>query len=101
MLLLTVKLLNNDKEVRKYHQERFKHILVDEFQDTNIAQYELIKLLASYGENKWEDSSLCVVGDVDQSIYSWRGADYKIILGFQEDFENAKIYKLEENYRCS
>ncbi|MGD9580037.1 MAG: ATP-dependent helicase [Vampirovibrionia bacterium] len=99
MLLLTVKLLNQDKDVREYYQKRFKHILVDEFQDTNKAQYELIKLLASYGENTWEDSSLCVVGDVDQSIYSWRGADYKIILGFQEDFQQAKIYKLEENYR--
>lgn len=99
MLLLAVKLLKTVPEVAEHYQERFKHILVDEFQDTNTAQYELIKLLANYGQNTWKDSSLCVVGDVDQSIYSWRGADYKIILGFQKDFKEAKTYKLEENYR--
>ncbi|MEW5818967.1 MAG: UvrD-helicase domain-containing protein [Cyanobacteriota bacterium] len=99
MLLLSVKLLNSCNNIAEYYQKRFKHVLVDEFQDTNTAQYEFIKLLTNYGKNTWKDSSLCVVGDVDQSIYSWRGADYKIILGFQSDFKNAKIYKLEENYR--
>ena len=99
MLLLAVKLLKTVPDVARYYQNRFKHILVDEFQDTNTAQYELIKFLANYGANTWEDSSLCVVGDVDQSIYSWRGADYKIIMGFQKDFDNAKVYKLEQNYR--
>lgn len=99
MLMLTAKLLKTCPEVAKNYQERFKHILVDEFQDTNTAQYELIKFLANHGENTWETSSLCVVGDVDQSIYSWRGADYKIILGFQKDFSNVKLYKLEQNYR--
>lgn len=99
MLLLTVKLLNTCPDVASYYQNRFKHVLVDEFQDTNTAQYELIKLLINYKEINWQDKSLCVVGDVDQSIYSWRGADYKIILGFQNDFKEAKLYKLEQNYR--
>ena len=99
MLLLTVQLLNTCPDVASYYQNRFKHVLVDEFQDTNMAQYELIKLLINYKEINWSDRSLCVVGDVDQSIYSWRGADYKIILGFQNDFKEAKLYKLEQNYR--
>ncbi len=99
MLLLAVRLLRTDIEVANHFKQRFKHLLVDEFQDTNVAQYELIKLLINYGENTWQDSSLCVVGDVDQSIYSWRGADYKIILGFQKDFPESKTFKLEQNYR--
>lgn len=99
MLLLAVKLLKTNEETAKHYQNRFKHVLVDEFQDTNVAQYELIKALVNYGKDNWENKSLCVVGDVDQSIYSWRGADYKIILNFQKDFSNAKLFKLEENYR--
>jgi DNA helicase II / ATP-dependent DNA helicase PcrA len=99
MLLLTVKLLKTSEESATHFQNRFKHVLVDEFQDTNVAQYELIKLLINYGNNNWENRSLCVVGDVDQSIYSWRGADYKIILGFQKDFKEGKLFKLEQNYR--
>lgn len=101
MLLLTVNLLNTNEEVRQKYHERFTHILVDEFQDTNISQYSLIKNIYSNGkaESELSDRSLCVVGDVDQSIYSWRGADYKIILNFQSDFKNTKLIKLEQNYR--
>lgn len=101
MLLLTVNLLSTNEEVRNKYHERFSHILVDEFQDTNISQYMLIRHL--YSNNKTDEElkgrSLCVVGDVDQSIYSWRGADYKIILNFQSDYKNAKLIKLEQNYR--
>lgn len=101
MLLLTVNLLSTNEEVRNKYHERFSHILVDEFQDTNISQYMLIRHL--YSNNKTDEElkgrSLCVVGDVDQSIYSWRGADYKIILNFQTDYKNAKLIKLEQNYR--
>lgn len=101
MLLLTVNLLSTNEEVRNKYHERFSHILVDEFQDTNISQYMLIKHLYSNGKTDEElkGRSLCVVGDVDQSIYSWRGADYKIILNFQADYKNAKLVKLEQNYR--
>ncbi|MDR1327925.1 MAG: UvrD-helicase domain-containing protein [Heliobacteriaceae bacterium] len=110
MLLLTVKLLEQNAEVREYYHDRFKHILVDEYQDTNLAQYMLVNMLytnnktltpaLSQGERE-SDRSLCVVGDVDQSIYSWRGADYTIILNFQKDFKNAKLIKLEQNYRST
>lgn len=101
MLLLTVNLLSTNEEVRNKYHERFSHILVDEFQDTNISQYMLIRHLYSNGKTDEElkGRSLCVVGDVDQSIYSWRGADYKIILNFQTDYKNAKLIKLEQNYR--
>lgn len=101
MLLLTVNLLSTNEEVRNKYHERFSHILVDEFQDTNISQYMLIRHLYSNGKTDEElkGRSLCVVGDVDQSIYSWRGADYKIILNFQSDYRNAKLIKLEKNYR--
>ena len=101
MLLLTVNLLNMNKEVREKYFARFRHILVDEFQDTNQAQYCLIKTLYTNNdlENMPDKRSLCVVGDVDQSIYSWRGADYRIILNFQRDFRGTKLVKLEQNYR--
>jgi len=102
MLLLTVKLLEQNPEVREYYYERFEHILVDEYQDTNLAQYKLVNML--YTNMKSEippKRSLCVVGDVDQSIYSWRGADYTIIMNFQRDFRNAKLIKLEQNYRST
>lgn len=101
MLLLTVNLLSTNEEVRNKYHERFSHILVDEFQDTNISQYMFIRHLYSNGKTDEElkGRSLCVVGDVDQSIYSWRGADYKIILNFQTDYRNAKLIKLEKNYR--
>ena len=89
-------------KVREYYYERFEHILVDEYQDTNLAQYKLVNML--YTNMKSEippKRSLCVVGDVDQSIYSWRGADYTIIMNFQRDFRNAKLIKLEQNYRST
>lgn len=101
MLLLTVNLLNTNKEIREKYFARFKHLLIDEFQDTNQAQYNLIKILYSNNDinNIPQKRSLCVVGDIDQSIYSWRGADYKILLNFQRDFTNTKLIKLEQNYR--
>ena len=102
MLLLTVKLLKKYPEVREKYFARFQHILVDEFQDTNQAQYEMINLLyTNMGTENMETRSLCVVGDVDQSIYSWRGADFKIILNFQKDFPQTVLIKLEQNYRST
>lgn len=102
MLMLTVKLLEQCKEVRQQYYDRFQHILVDEFQDTNMAQYKLINMLYTNLEPEIPDErSLCVVGDVDQSIYSWRGADYTIILNFQKDFKKTKLIKLEQNYRST
>ena len=102
MLLLTVKLLEQNPEVREYYYSRFKHILVDEYQDTNQAQYNLVNMLyTNLSKEIPPERSLCVVGDVDQSIYSWRGADYTIIMNFQKDFQNAKLIKLEQNYRST
>jgi DNA helicase-2/ATP-dependent DNA helicase PcrA len=103
MLLLTVKLLEQNPDVRKKYHEKFHHILVDEYQDTNLAQYKLVNALYTNLEpyTPSPERSLCVVGDVDQSIYSWRGADFRIILNFQKDFPNAKIVKLEQNYRST
>lgn len=102
MLMLTVKLLEQCKDVRQLYYDRFQHILVDEFQDTNMAQYKLINMLYTNLEPDIPDErSLCVVGDVDQSIYSWRGADYTIILNFQKDFKKTKLIKLEQNYRST
>lgn len=103
MLLLTVKLFEQNPDVRKKYHEKFHHILVDEYQDTNLAQYKLVNALYTNLEpySPSPDRSLCVVGDVDQSIYSWRGADFRIILNFQKDFPNAKIVKLEQNYRST
>ena len=102
MLLLTVKLLEQNPEVREYYYERFEHILVDEYQDTNLAQYKLVNMLYTNMNSEIPPKrSLCVVGDVDQSIYSWRGADYTIIMNFQRDFRNAKLIKLEQNYRST
>ncbi len=102
MLLITVKLLEQNSEVREKYYKKFQHILVDEYQDTNQAQYQLVKALyTNLQGNIPETRSLCVVGDVDQSIYSWRGADFRIILNFQNDFPNAKVVKLEQNYRST
>ncbi len=102
MLLLTVKLLEQNSQVREYYYNKFKHILVDEYQDTNLAQYKLVNMLYTNLQKEVpQERSLCVVGDVDQSIYSWRGADYTIILNFQRDFKNAKLVKLEQNYRST
>ncbi len=102
MLMLTVKLLEQCKDVRQLYYDRFRHILVDEFQDTNMAQYKLVNMLYTNLQSDIpQERSLCVVGDVDQSIYSWRGADYTIILNFQKDFKNTKLIKLEQNYRST
>ncbi len=104
MLVLAVKLLEQSQTVREKYFNRFKHILADEFQDTNLCQYKMIKLL--YTNDKEEEDipnnrSLFVVGDVDQSIYSWRGADYKIILNLQSAFRKTHLIKLEQNYRSA
>jgi len=97
-----VKLLEQNAQVREYYFNKFKHILVDEYQDTNLAQYKLVNMLYTNLQTEIPpERSLCVVGDVDQSIYSWRGADYTIILNFQKDFRNAKLIKLEQNYRST
>ncbi len=95
LLLWAVRLLSENEAVRLRYARRFEHILVDEFQDTNLAQYRLLKLLASHHRN------LFVVGDVDQSIYSWRGADYRNVLRFEEDFPDARVILLEQNYRST
>lgn len=102
MLMLTVKLLEQNEEVRKQYYERFQHIMVDEYQDTNLAQYNLVTMLyTNLSKEIPQERSLCVVGDVDQSIYSWRGADFTIIMNFQKDYPNTKLIKLEQNYRST
>lgn len=95
LITLTVRLFEECPDILEYYQNRFKYILVDEYQDTNHAQYKLVSLLASRNKN------LCVVGDDDQSIYKFRGADISNILGFEEEFDNCKTIKLEENYRST
>ena len=93
LIALTVKLLKEDEEIRSKYSSKYKYIMVDEYQDTNAAQFELVKLLSSIHKN------ICVVGDDDQSIYSWRGAKVENILNFNRDFEDVTVVKLEENYR--
>lgn len=102
MLMITVKLLEQNPEVRQKYYDRFQHIMVDEYQDTNLAQYQLVNMLyTNMSSNVPGERSLCVVGDVDQSIYSWRGADFRIILNFQHDYKDVKVIKLEQNYRST
>lgn len=91
----TLELLLNHPPVLQYYRQKFRYVHVDEYQDTNLAQYTLIKLLTK------ESRNLCVVGDDDQSIYGWRGADIRNILDFQKDFPEAKVIKLEQNYRST
>lgn len=103
LLLTTVNLfLKNPETLAKFYR-RFSHILVDEFQDTNLVQYKMISQLYTGGQEEYdyENRSLCVVGDVDQSIYSWRGADCRILLNFQSDFRETELIKLEQNYRST
>ena len=95
LLFKTVQLFQTQKEVLNYYQERFKYIMVDEYQDTNTVQFELIRLLASKYRN------LCVVGDDDQSIYKFRGANIQNILNFEKVYEDARVIKLEQNYRST
>ena len=95
LLLMPVELFKRDKNILEKYQERFKYILIDEYQDTNSIQYELCKLMAKKYNN------IFVVGDANQSIYSWRNADYKNILNFERDYKNAKVVLLEENYRST
>ena len=113
LLLMPVQLLRQNEQVRHYWHRRFRHVLVDEYQDTNRTQYDLIKLLVTDGQDPekfegWGERSVFVVGDADQSIYSFRAADFTILMGFQKDFGDgatdettATMVKLEENYRST
>jgi DNA helicase II / ATP-dependent DNA helicase PcrA len=95
LLLETTRLLKTATHVREYYNRRFQYLLIDEYQDTNRPQYELMRMLAGARHN------VCAVGDEDQSIYSWRGADIRNILEFEKDFPEAKIIRLEQNYRST
>ncbi len=95
LLIETVRLLRDAPEVKARYRKQFKHILIDEYQDTNAAQYAIVKYLVN------DQKNICVVGDDWQSIYSWRGADFKNILNFERDFPGALVVKLEQNYRSS
>ncbi|MEY8699939.1 DNA helicase PcrA [Streptococcus ferus] len=95
LIMLTLRLFDEHPDVLAYYQQRYQYIHVDEYQDTNHAQYQLVKLLASRFKN------ICVVGDADQSIYGWRGADMQNILDFEKDYPEAKVVLLEENYRST
>ncbi|MBE5743948.1 MAG: ATP-dependent DNA helicase PcrA [Clostridiales bacterium] len=95
LLIKTLHLFEEDSEILSYYSEKFRYVHIDEFQDTNTVQYKIAKLLSSHHKN------IFVVGDDDQSIYGWRGAKISNILGFEDDFAGAKVYKLEQNYRST
>ncbi|MEK7659654.1 MAG: UvrD-helicase domain-containing protein [Patescibacteria group bacterium] len=95
LLIRPVQLLKDHADVREYWQDKWKYIHIDEYQDTNVAQYQLSRLLSARHHN------ICVVGDIDQAIYSWRGADWRNILNFERDFEGATVIMLEQNYRST
>ena len=95
LIMMTLRLFDKNPDVLAYYQQRYQYIHVDEYQDSNHAQYQLVKLLASRFKN------ICVVGDADQSIYGWRGADMQNILDFEKDYPEAKVVLLEENYRST
>lgn len=95
LLIETVRLLRDQPDIRRKWRDHFKHILIDEYQDTNAAQYQIVKYLVN------DQRNICVVGDDWQSIYSWRGADFTNILNFERDFPGAKVIKLEQNYRST
>lgn len=95
LILYTVRLFEEQPEILRYYQEKFRYIHVDEYQDTNEAQYRLVKALSGYFEN------VCVVGDADQSIYGWRGANMENILSFEKDYPKATVIRLEQNYRST
>src|SRR5499425_1552129 len=110
LLIRTVQLLRKSEEARRYYHNRFRHVMVDEFQDTNGLQYSLARLIvegdhallhARKPEDFWAGRSFCVVGDESQSIYAFRGSDFNIILNFERDFPGTKVVKLEENYRST
>ncbi|WP_283138604.1 DNA helicase PcrA [Rhizohabitans arisaemae] len=101
LIMLTVNLLQVFPDVAEYYRRRFRHILVDEYQDTNHAQYILIRELVGYGEQEPAPAELCVVGDADQSIYAFRGATIRNILEFERDYPNARTILLEQNYRST
>jgi DNA helicase-2/ATP-dependent DNA helicase PcrA len=110
LLIRTVQLLRNSEEVRRYYHNRFRHVMVDEFQDTNGIQYSLARLVVEGDhallhdrkpDDFWTGRSFCVVGDESQSIYAFRGSDFNIILNFERDFPGTKVIKLEDNYRST
>ncbi len=110
LLIRAVQLLRHSEEARRYYHNRFRHVLVDEFQDTNGIQYSLTRLIVEGDlalnigrrpDDFWNGRSLCVVGDESQAIYGWRGSDFKIILNFEKDYPGTKTIKLEENYRST
>jgi DNA helicase-2/ATP-dependent DNA helicase PcrA len=110
LLIRTVQLLRASEETRRFYHNRFRHVMVDEFQDTNGIQYSLTRLVVEGDhallhtrkpDDFWTNRSLCVVGDESQSIYRFRGSDFNIILNFERDFPGTKIIKLEENYRST
>jgi len=91
--MYTALLLHDKEEIRRKYQNKFRYVMIDEYQDTNYAQFKIVNLIAGVHQN------LCVVGDDDQAIYSWRGADIRNILSFENDYQNVLKIKLEQNYR--